>query len=324
MKVLIHAWHSATTGDSVLVEYVTAWLKERFKAQVEWASPLKQPSMIKDFDVLILGPCGVIYDLGPGPSGNYVDYMTSWLFEAHKLGKPIIAFNVGVQEIRRREKAEQWAEALNHCEVITTRSPESTEILREIGVRTPIETCMDLAYSLPCFTPKVGSGPTRPVLGINLKRHHGPWRKALEELKEISHPKFLVFMISEEKIGVWLNLPWDPFGSYSLQNIGQVYGGLDLLVSSHFHGHVFAVMGGIPFLQLLHPEGEHEKKSVWSLHRLGWSHTWSYEDPSDTLIGKVKALMLDCEDLRRRLEKIRIKMRPLALRNFGVLQEYLT
>ena len=347
MKVLIHAWHGATVGDTVLPEFLAKWLKTYYGIDARYNRPGRDPRGLKSFDALILGPCGVVYDPGSPMKEDlykdYTDFMTSWIVQAHKMGIPIMGFNLGVQQIMRPEKASQWARALNMCDVITTREEHTAQIFRNIGVKTRIEACRDLGYALKCFRVKTKPGPGRPVLGLNLfstTRHSRPWdlmawRKTVGLLRKSFNMKFLVFGPAEVHTARVFHLPHDGWPSYNLKTIGDAYDRLDYCITSHFHSHIFSTMAGIPFLQVYsvsagaptflnpgdRPKGSY--KNIWAMDELRYKHLWSNNCKSLCLLSRV-ANLLECDRIvRRHLAKIRTDMGPLALRNFEVLRTWL-
>lgn len=347
MKVLIHAWHGATVGDTVLPELLARWLKTHYKIDARYNRPERDPRGLKSFDALILGPCGVVYDPGDPTKDDkfkdYTDYMTGWIFQAHNLGIPIMGFNLGVQQIIRPEKAKQWARALNLCDVITTREDHTAQIFRNIGVNTRIEPCRDLGYALTCFRLKSKPGPGRPVLGINLfstTRHARPWdlmawRKAIGLLRKSFNMKFLVFGPAEVHTARVFHLPHDGWPSYNLKTVPDAYDRLDFCITSHFHSHVFSAMAGIPFLQVYSasagapsflnpgdlPKGSY--KNIWAMDEFKYKHLWNNRCKSLCLLQRVTGLVENDRIIRRHLDHIRRTMKPLALKNFEVLREWL-
>ena len=210
MRVLLHCWHGATTGDNILIEYTTQWLQQRFKAEVHWTHPKLSPSLAREFDVLICGSCGVVYDPGPRRQedlySDYTDYMVSWIQQASLAHKPVYAFNIGVQDLKRPEKVQLWRETLNLCFGISTRDTGSTEVLETIGIKAPIVTCRDLTYCLPCFRVKPGAARSNPVLGVNLRTHSLSWSMAMSALRYHCRPRFLGFSVYEPLIGKKMGL----------------------------------------------------------------------------------------------------------------------
>jgi polysaccharide pyruvyl transferase WcaK-like protein len=343
VRVYLHAWHGATVGDSVLVELTANWLRKNYDADVTFGHPELKPETIKKYDALILGPCGVIYDRGhatPRDSyRDYTDFMTSYLHAAAEAGVPMIAFNVGVQQLLRRVKSRQWARALNHVDKIITREPWSRRVLEYIGVDRPIEVCEDLGYCVPGFKPAAVKQPGIPArvprLGINIRievaKFIKNWRPAISRLRNIAQIKFIMFSPDEQKIAKWLELPYDPWPNYRLSNVGIVYSELNYIVTSHLHSHIFAAMAGVPFLQYHRqwqpPEALREPipavKNRLSINDLEWRHTWGPKDTADILVNKVKDLFAHGEELRGRLARIREEKAAAAARNFELLGEWI-
>jgi hypothetical protein len=327
MRVLLHAWHGATTGDSILIEYTTHWLQQRFKAEVHWTHPKLSPSLAREFDVLILGPCGVVYDPGPRRQEDlypdYTDYMVSWIQQASMAHKPVYAFNIGLQDLKRHEKAQLWREALDLCSGITTREPHSTAILEGLGVKAPIVTCRDLTYALPVFSNRPGLAKPNPVLGVNLKAFTHAWSMALSTLRYSCRPRFLGFSVYEPPIGKKMGLATPAWPAYTLLNIGHAFSELDFMVSSHLHSGLFAVMAGVPFLQLLDPEGPNQQKISWSLEDLRWPWTWTLQDPYTVLIKKAQDLIHSALRCKAHMAEARNKLRPQALKSLEILEKWL-
>ena len=335
LRVLLHAWHGATVGDTVLTELTAAWLRENFGAQVHYSNPQIPASAVEKFNVLILGPCGVVYDPGPPKKrdlyADYTDYMTARIFAAARAKIPVMAFNVGVMELLRRDKVEKWRRALNLCSLITTREEHTAEIFKWIGVEAPIEICSDLGYAVPGFTPKKEPGLQPWTIGVNFRQYYKNWYRALNVLRRSFRVKFMVFDQDEPRLAKQYGLVHAGWPSYNLASVARAYYALDYMVTSHLHSHVFATMAGTPFLQIyrgpINPKPFRlpllENKNVWAMNDLGWLHRWDPREAWTLLVRKVKAMVTNDAVLRRRLTRIRNHMTPLATRNFELLRGWL-
>jgi hypothetical protein len=343
LRILIHAWRGATVGDTVLTEATGAWLRKNYAAQVVFNRPENGLKDLPRFDGVILGPCGVVYDPGP-PRPNdlysdYTDFMTSYIFRAHKLGIPVMAFNVGVQQLLRAEKVQKWARALSLCDPITTREEHTAAIFRMIGVKSRVVECRDIGYSLEIFNVKKARGPARHVLGVNLRgpgKAGLPWkvpemRKAMGYLRRAFNLKFLVFSPTEQRMAKVLKLPYDQWPSYSLKNVAQLYERLDYLISSHFHCHVFATMAGIPFLQYYGGHRDYGPgnlprggfKNIWDLEETKYKHVWTKHCSALCMLERVKALYENDHAVRLHLARIRRQMEAPAKKNWEILRLWL-
>jgi len=320
MKVFIHAQHGATVGDNILISYLAKWLKQNFNCEVEYLPDLVNVATVKDCDILIFGPCGLVYDAGPKTSKDkWEDYTLdkcNVLHEAKRHGKRIFGFNLGVQLLERIEYQTLWRDGLNCCEVITTREQHTTDKFKSIGVKVPIITCGDLGFCMNMFP----NSNSKMVLGVNLMAYNVAWHKALQMLKESMEIRMMPFSLPDTYEVVKYGFIVPQWESCSSDKILGWYEGLSAMVTSHVHSAIFSIMSDVPFLQ----ENTENDKKAWLMSELGYKHLWRESDCSYILVARVKLVLAHANEIKKQLARYREQMKPLAEKNLQILKEWMT
>jgi len=113
------------------------------------------------------------------------------LLVAKRLKKPVMIYAQSIGPFRRAPYVELARAVLNHVDAITTRDSLSLEVLKDIGVVSPlVEFTADAAFSLPPAGEENGVAiPSRwtiqkgdaPVMGISVRRWQYPGAVAPEK-----------------------------------------------------------------------------------------------------------------------------------------------
>lgn len=323
IRIFIHAQHGATIGDNLLIEYLAKWLKQNFDCQVQYDQGLVNASTVGSCDRLIFGPCGLVYDAGPKTEKDkwedYTHEKCEVLHAAKKLGKRIFGFNLGVQQLENPEYQRLWSEGLNCCEQITTREEHTTDKFKMIGVSAPIETCRDIGFCMSTFDNIKHQQSSKPILAINLKEYTPEWVTALRALEHVVDVKMMPFTCDETDELKKFGYSVPDWVGYTLDNINQAYSELSAIVTSHMHASIFAIMSDVPFLQLKYEDTKHS----WLMDELDYRHLWHSDDCQALLVERVKVILAYAQDIKKQLAEIRLRMKPLALKNFEILKAWL-
>jgi polysaccharide pyruvyl transferase WcaK-like protein len=117
------------------------------------------------------------------PYFNVLPYWAVQIPFAKRLGKKVVAYNVGYGPIRTSCARALVKPILRSCDLITLREHEALEPIRELGVRCPISLAADPAVSAHSPDREVvlkivkskGIDPEKPILGVNINAYVARW-----------------------------------------------------------------------------------------------------------------------------------------------------
>lgn len=166
---------------------------------------------LADLDVFVLGGGGIIYD----------DEVHLYLREANLaalLGVPVVVYAVGVGPLKNPSDRELVGKILSKATVVTTRDPESMELLRSCGVAAEVmEVAADPALLLkPCAEERVeeilvsaGLQPEDRLVGVSVRQPDVtcPWLERIEYHELLAEA--VDFMLADERARA-LFVPMEP------------------------------------------------------------------------------------------------------------------
>jgi len=201
-------------------------------------------------------------DLVCSGGGSLFQDATSWrspLFYGllHELARrrPLVVYAQGVGPLRRRASRVVTKRAMEHAARITVRDPDSAALLRQLGVRKPVEVVCDPALAL---RPRGSPGPrkilavsVRPWPGVGWETVHGALREAVRRteagVRVVCLHRATDLQVSSElaeALGAELLAPSTP------QEALRGVAGARVLVGMRLHALVLAAAAGVPFVGL--------------------------------------------------------------------------
>ncbi|MBR0653100.1 polysaccharide pyruvyl transferase family protein [Roseomonas terrae] len=260
--VVSSAWNLGNCGDDAVTLAAAAICRRLGFDEVSLLGPDGPLDLIEDAGFVLLGGGGLIYDNDIANTANY----TAPLRFAADCGVPHAALGVGTQGIRTAFGRAAYLEALSGAAVIAARDRTDVTELREGCGLAQVELGADLAFALPelephWFAPVVR--PTRPrplaLLSLGYTRET-PGLQGETLLRTIlglarsvgeTHELLLARHSTDDaavhaEAARILGIRHIDLAALGVPMAIATYAAADLVVTSRFHGTIFAALTGTP------------------------------------------------------------------------------
>ncbi len=268
--LLVTANQFGNLGDDAITHAARIMLNKVYPdAKLTIAAPPVERSLIDNTDILVIGGGGLFYDACIDNLTNY----TSYIFYAREAGKRCFCIGIGTQGIKTKTGCRFYKEALARVEYTLVRDLDDARVLiEEVGVTTPVIATQDLVFSLPEPANATFSSVSarKTVLfcltssDLLASKHRQKYQKVvIESVKALSEDYDIKYMVQsrddlsfykmliEKTSGEIIEVPFEE--AITAENR---YTGADLVVTSRFHGLIFAIKAGVPVI----PMGSHGLK----------------------------------------------------------------
>ena len=291
-----------------------------------------------EYDLGLLGGGGILYDkVGEAGADNLRHFMR-YPASLQWFDKPSFALALGVQGLLESNDLAPYLPTIESLELCTVRDAGSAKILRDCGVRTPVLESADLGYLMPCASrgksegvrkgskPVLGVVASQPEKGIIHPEFPGFEARVLCALEELEARFELRFLSFHPPTDGWLPTAWDkpassvsyePVNGSGIEEFVTELAGIDVLLTSRFHGVVLGALMGIPFLALGAPDEKLQRECL----ALDYPFWVSYGATGEELVSGVEDVWAERESLREQLFCASLRRSQLARRSFDVLGE---
>ena len=217
-------------------------------------------------DVLISGGGSLLQDV---TSSRSCLYYLSLIWMAALLGKKVMLYAQGIGPIRRRWVARLARFVLSRADAITVRDETSEQFLKQIGVTAPIYTTADSVFFLTKEETETGKAILRAagvpenkkIVGLSVRnwKDAETWTKAfatyIEKMAKEDVSLVFIPMQHPDDTRVAKSLCEKGFenvyfldGTYRVEELMSIIGGLNLLVGMRLHALIFAALSHIPMI----------------------------------------------------------------------------
>ncbi len=142
------------------------------------ATYLNNRKLVKTFDLLIIGGGGILMDLYKTEAPLYGAYAIM----AKTAGTPYVVYGCGAGPLNS-ELGKWFIRYMSkHADSISVRDPESAELLKEIGVKKPVEVMGDPAFSLKRERTATSEKPIKIGITAVPYYHAGYWPESKEDI----------------------------------------------------------------------------------------------------------------------------------------------
>ncbi len=276
---------------------------------------------------------GNVYDSGTDNLRRFLRYpaVMQWF------DKNSYLLAVGVQGRLEPEMVQKYLPTFDAMQLRTVGDSESAVMLREAGVTAPVLECADLAYLIPAATIRrrirssserrpllgvVASQPDRGVIYAGSDGFEDRIRNAVGSLANRFDIRFFSFDSAADD---WLPASWSCTPDWvtysspdrtSIADFTNAITGVDVLLTSRFHGLVLAASAGIPFVALGAPGEKNERECK----ALGYPAFTTFDATTDEIVRSVDDVWGERSQLRSLLETARTSRVRLAERTIDVLR----
>lgn len=237
----------------------------------------KMISVIKNSDMFILGGGGIFHDYSGVDLSNHfnerdrgIDYYSVPLEIAYLLGKPTMAYGIGVGPLFNEETVKNLKTVLNWINVISVRDEKSREILKKIDPNCNVTTIVDPAVNLYKAQRSIKSPDdlkkVKPAVGICLrnwffsKKEQGLFINQMAQISDYICNKYgykvVLFPFNVSKTDkTLLNSVYENvknkqkirvFQQNSLQETMKLIEGMKFIIGMRLHSLVVSTSRGIP------------------------------------------------------------------------------
>jgi polysaccharide pyruvyl transferase WcaK-like protein len=245
-------------GDDAVRQRMTSHLRTR-GVEVKVTRPYPQRELVQWCDKLILGGGGIIYDhpTDQAQQQNFDYYVNQYLAWAVELGKPVALCSIGIQALKVEANIERFRALLKHVKFVSVRQPEDAAILRKHDLYQSPIVADDLALALRP-SPFTFTAPTKRrkacvIPQVNYVRKFGiePIEWLVDELKKMNYEVYTALTAVEDvEVGQKIAQAIGDHGSVrdflylAPRELISLLGEMDVVLSSRFHGLIFAKAGG--------------------------------------------------------------------------------
>ena len=244
----------------------------------------------------------------------------------HLFEKKSYALALGVQGPFAGQGLERLLPIIDQMALRTVRDTESARLLRAAGVRSPIQTCADLAYLLPAPARFQNSRKRKPVLGIVASQPDknvvypeslGFQRRITEAIATLERDFELRYISFAHHADGWLpsSIVYDPDQPSAIENFLAEFRQIDVCLISRFHGVILSVLNEIPFVAIGAP-GEKVERECAAL-----SHPFflPYSSDAEEFSSAIRNVWAERETVEMQLSVKRPRRVKLAERNIELL-----
>lgn len=243
-------------GDDEMRNILVAFLRQYFPdLEIVVTRPYPQETLVKNADFVIIGGGGLIYDWN---QANF-DYFSDYIVYAVRHKKPVVLIGVGEQGIKSEENLLRLKLLSNYIPLITVRQESDRKFFIDaVGIKSleRIWVAHDLAYlskpALVTFTPPSKKSKVMIIPGSN---YNIDILASMQQfIRERKNKYDFYTTVTSYEDQSWLNKLANSiakkergtrdFTFFTAPYIAALLGEMDYVVTSRFHGIVFAVNGG--------------------------------------------------------------------------------
>ena len=216
----------------------------------------------------------------------------------------------------------------------TVRDRFSADFLREAGVSSLLE-CSDLVYvSPPRLSIRDNESGSKPVLGVVASqpgshfahaRYEGFESRICSALESLEKHFQLRFFSFDKRSDTWLASSWerphlysnyDPDEPDAIGRFTEELAGVDLFLTSRFHGAVMSIVNSVPFVAV----GAPGEKTARECESIEYPYFVPYDAPAGELRESVLSAWAERHHLDETLQSALHAKQRLAHRNFELLR----
>ncbi len=258
-KVLIcGATGYGNMGDDAVRSRIASHLRTH-QVEIKVTRPHPQRELVKWADKVILGGGGIIYDHPTDQSQqqNFEYYVDNYLAWAVAANKPVCLCSVGIQALKVESNIERLRGLLSHVKHLSVRQHEDAAILKKHALFEHAIVADDLAMALEpapfTFTAPSKRKKVCVVPQVNYVRKFGiePILWLVAELKKLDYDVYTALTAVEDiDVGKQIAAAIGEQGSVrdflylAPRELISLLGEMDVVLSSRFHGLIFAKAGG--------------------------------------------------------------------------------
>ena len=285
-------------------------------------------------DLSILAGTGLLYNhMYPGGISS-LGHMLRYPAAMQCFEKNSCILAAGVQGPLEVGPMAEHLPTLDGLNLLTVRDSGSAERLRGIGVENAVLVSADMAYLWPvtgrhvlshdsASSPLLGVVASQPDRGVIYEGHDSFKREVMDALGSLDHNFRLRFLSFNRTTDDWLSEAWNgeaervAYDAADPAGVGEfvrVFGDVDILLTSRFHGIVFAAAMGIPFVALGAPGEKNDREC----QELDYPFFLPYGASASELAAMVEDVWANRLELESRLLDASQRRRRMAERTFDV------
>jgi len=246
-------------GDDAVRNKIVAHLRSHHHVEIKVTRPHPQRELIEWCDKLILGGGGIIYDhpTDQAQQQNFEYYVDNYLAWALAAKKPVCLCSVGIQALKVEANIQRLRGLLAQVGHLSVRQHEDAAILKKHDLYAEPVVADDLAMAL-ARAPYTFTAPSKRqkvcvVPQVNYVRKFGiePILWLVAELKKLNYEVYTALTAVEDiEVGQQIAQAIGEHGSVrdflylGPRELISLLGEMDVVLSSRFHGLIFAKAGG--------------------------------------------------------------------------------
>lgn len=260
-------------GDDAIRNQLIRHLGANYPVEIKVTRPFPQVEMVEWAEAVFIGGGGILYDGDGVPHGqaNFDYYVGDYLRWAVERGKPVALAAVGVQALTLEKNLALLRELLKKTDYVSVRQQRDYDILRAAGFEGRLILGDDVAFltegtDIHFLAPMKPRPPLLSWLPRRRRLCFMPQSRLFERvgfknivwmLRLLERRGYEVHLVStayEDEDALQRLVPYTKLGRQGLSYQGRLaipevialLRDMDLLVSSRFHGIVFAKIANVP------------------------------------------------------------------------------
>lgn len=260
--LLISAGGMGNLGDDAVTQCAAEIIRSaRSDVVIERRSPPLTRSEVARASCIVLGGGGVLYDSCPFNLQNY----SIPLLMAAELERPAICLGIGTQGIRTNLGRRLLGRALSHCLWVSVRDPGDARIVRDIAPAAKVYIDQDLAFRAGRRHRSRRFDHARPtrigVSWVDSRRllatiRMREYQRVIEDTVALAPAGASVELVVQSRDDLPMYREWQEqhgcrirdFGGQPIEQVLDYYAELDLVLTSRYHGFIFALITGRPVI----------------------------------------------------------------------------
>lgn len=260
--LLISAGGMGNLGDDVVTQCAARIIEAAHpEVVIERRAPPVMRGDIARASCIVLGGGGLLYDSCPYNLQNY----SLPLLMAAELGRPAICLGIGTQGIRTDPGRRLLGRALSECRWVSVRDPGDAEVVRDIAPAAEVSVDQDLAFRAGRVSRSRGSDQHRPTrIGASwvcsrrllAAARMREYQRVIEDTVALAPPDASVELVVQSRDDLPMYREWQErhgcrirgFDGESIEQVLDYYAGLDLVLTSRYHGFIFALLTERPVI----------------------------------------------------------------------------
>ena len=260
--LLISAGGMGNLGDDAVTQCAAKIIRSaRPGVVIERRSPPLTRSDVARASCIVLGGGGVLYDSCPYNLQNY----STPLLMAGELGRPAICLGIGTQGIRTDMGRRLLGRALSHCLWVSVRDPGDAKVVRDIAPAATVYVDQDLAFRAGGRhrsravdhhgSTRIGMSwvdSRRLLAARRMRKYQQVIENSVDlvpagasvELVVQSRDDLPMYLEWQEQHGCWIR----DLDGQTIEQVLDYYAELDLVLTSRYHGFIFALITGRPVI----------------------------------------------------------------------------